>query len=262
MASPEFLTLDDGRRIAYHRSPAAGADGGQAAAPWVVFLGGLRSDMTGTKAVFFEQESRDAGVSFLRFDYTGHGQSSGDFVDGCIGDWSRDAIDAIDHLTDGKVILIGSSMGGWAMLNVAVARPDRIAALYGIAAAPDFTEDLMCASMSDAEKVALERDGQIEQPNDYSDEPYLITKHLIEDGRKHLRLRAPLALDVPIRLVHGMRDTDVPYSLSQRIMEQVSSQDVELLLLKDGDHRLSDPYCLSRLSRVYRSLLEEFSASG
>ncbi|MEM6902604.1 MAG: alpha/beta fold hydrolase [Pseudomonadota bacterium] len=257
MPSPQFLTLNDGRKLAYHRHASAVGDD----RPWVVFLGGFRSDMTGTKAAFFEQESAALGVSFLRFDYTGHGQSSGDFAAGSIGDWTQDAIDAIDHLTEGKLILIGSSMGGWIMLNVALARLDRIAGLIGIAAAPDFTEDLMYASLTEAEKAALKRDGRIEQPNDYSDEPYLITQHLIEEGRQHLRLREPMPIDVPVRLVHGMRDTDVPWCLSAKIMEQVASDDVELLLVKSGDHRFSEPHCLSLLSRVYRSLLGEFSAS-
>ncbi|MBV6633216.1 MAG: alpha/beta hydrolase [Alphaproteobacteria bacterium] len=258
MSSPEFLSLPDGRKIAYHRTVAPGAEAG----PWAVFLGGFRSDMTGTKATFFEDECRRAGVSFLRFDYTGHGESSGDFAEGCIGDWTQDAIDAVDHLTEGKLILIGSSMGGWIMLNVALARLDRLAAIMGLASAPDFTEDLMFASMTAEEKEALKRDGRIEQPNDYSDEPYLITNHLIEEGRNHLRLREPMPIDVPIRLVHGMRDTDVPWCLSSKIMDLVSSEDAELLLLKNGDHRLSDPYCLSRLSQVIGPLLAEFSASG
>ena len=249
---PEYLELSDNRRLAYHRyrAPASAEP-----RPGVVFMGGFRSDMTGSKATHFEALCRDIGVDYLRFDYTGHGQSSGDFADGSIGEWSQDAIDAIDHLTEGPQIIIGSSMGGWVMLNVALARPDRLHALVGIAAAPDFTEELMWASMSEAERAALMRDGRIEQPNDYSDEPYLITKKLIEDGRRHLRLGAPLAINCPIRLVHGMADTDVPYQLSERLMRHVTSDDVELTVIKNGDHRLSDAHPLSLLSHVIQTLL-------
>lgn len=251
-ASPDYLELSDNRRLAYHRYRAPGTS---VPRPGVVFMGGFRSDMTGSKATHFEALCRDIGVDYLRFDYTGHGQSSGDFADGSIGDWSRDAIDALDHLTDGPQIIIGSSMGGWVMLNVALARPDRLHALVGIAAAPDFTQELMWASMTAAERDALMRDGYIEQPNDYSDEPYLITRKLIEDGRNHLRLGAPLPIHCPVRLVHGMADTDVPYQLSERLMGHIASDDVELTVIKNGDHRLSDAHPLNLLSQVIRTLL-------
>ena len=252
---PNYLELDDNRRIAYHSLAADPAKTGGKTLPGVVFMGGFRSDMTGTKAVFMEDFCRAQGLSYLRFDYTGHGQSSGDFAEGSIGDWSRDAIDAVDRLTEGPQIIVGSSMGGWVMLNVAVARPDRLHALVGIAPAPDFTEDLMYAAMSEAEREALMRDGRIEQPNDYSDEPYLITRKLIVDGRAHLRLREPLRLTCPIRLIHGMRDTDVPYAVSLRLMDHVDSEDVEVTLIKSGDHRLSDASPLNRLSQVIQTLL-------
>jgi pimeloyl-ACP methyl ester carboxylesterase len=248
---PRFLCLDDGRRIAYHQ--CEGQPG--RALPGVIFMGGFRSDMTGTKAAFLEETCREAGISYLRFDYTGHGASSGDFLKGSIGAWTRDAIDILDRLTEGPQILIGSSMGGWIMLNVAMARQARVHALIGIAAAPDFTEDLMWQAMTLAEQEQLMRDGQIEQPNDYSDEPYLITRRLIIDGREHLRLRSPLPLQVPVRLLHGMQDTDVPWQVGQRLIEHIGSDDAELLLIKNGDHRLSDFPHLEKLSATLRALV-------
>jgi len=247
--------MADNRRIAYHHLAANPEKSGNPDNPGVIFMGGFRSDMTGTKAVHLEEFCRESGLSFLGFDYTGHGQSSGDFATGSIGDWTRDALDAIDHLTAGPQIIVGSSMGGWVMLNVAVVRPERLHALVGIAPAPDFTEDLMYASMTEAERETLMRDGRIEQPNDYSDEPYLITKRLIVEGRDHLRLRRPLTLRCPIRLIHGMRDTDVPYGISLKLMDHVASDDVEVTLIKNGDHRLSDLYPLRRLSQVIQTLL-------
>ena len=256
--APQFLELSDNRRLAYHRYQAPG---GAAKRPGVVFMGGFRSDMSGSKALHFENLCREIGLDYLRFDYTGHGESSGDFADGSIGEWSQDAVDALDHLTEGPQILIGSSMGGWIMLNVAVARPDRLHALMGIAAAPDFTQDLMWASMSEAERKALMRDGRIEQPNDYSDEPYLITKKLIEDGRQHLRFQQPLPITCPVRLIHGAADTDVPYQLSERLMAHMASDDVELTVIKNGDHRLSTADPLNLMSRVIQLLSAQSSAS-
>ncbi|MEO0392384.1 MAG: alpha/beta hydrolase [Pseudomonadota bacterium] len=251
-SAPQFLNLNDNRRLAYHRHQAGAARGTK---PGVVFMGGFRSDMTGSKATHFEQLCREMGTDYLRFDYTGHGDSSGEFADGSIGEWSQDAIDALDHLTTGPQILIGSSMGGWIMLNVAVARPDRLHALVGIAAAPDFTEELMWASMTAQDRETLMRDGRIEQPNDYSDEPYLITKKLIEEGRDHRRLTQALPITCPIRLIHGIRDTDVPYGLSERLAHHLDSDDVELILIKNGDHRLSDAHPLTLTSQVIQTLL-------
>lgn len=249
---PDFLTTDAGRRIAYHRMQGEGPG---AKLPGVVFLGGFKSDMTGTKAVHLQTWAEAEGRAFLRFDYSGHGQSSGDFLDGCIGDWAQDAIAAIAGLTLGPQILVGSSMGGWMALLVARAMPDRVAGLVGVAAAPDFTEDLMWASFTEAERVALAQ-GRVEQPSEYSDEPYVITQKLIEDGRNNLVLRAPLALPFPVRLLQGTADVDVPPSVALRLMDHADSPDLRLTLVKGADHRFSTPDCLDLITGA----VEEISA--
>ena len=245
---PQFFTRPDGSRIAYHKT--------EGKSPCVVFLTGFRSDMTGDKALTLEAHCRSRGQAFLRFDYTGHGASSGAFTDGTIGQWADDALAIIEHAADGPVILIGSSMGGWIMLLAARALGDRVAGVIGIAAAPDFTEDLMWTQMDAETKAVLERDGVFQQPSEYDPEPTPITMRLIEDGRNQLVLRAPLAIECPIRLLHGMRDPDVPWPLSERITEVVSSEDVEITLVKAGDHRLSEPNDLKRLTRTLDGLIE------
>jgi pimeloyl-ACP methyl ester carboxylesterase len=195
--------------------------------------------MTGSKATALEEFCRSRGQAFLCFDYFGHGQSDGDFVDGTIGRWLDDALAALDTLTIGKQILIGSSMGGWLMLLAALQRPARIHGLIGIAAAPDFTEDLLLSELSAADRTKLQVDGVLTRPSAYSDEPYLITWKLIEEARQHLLLRGPIALDCPVRLLHGMADPDVPFAVAMRLAQRLSSQDLQLRLIKDGDHRLA-----------------------
>ena len=203
------------------------------------------------------------GNAFLRFDYQGHGQSSGDFNEGSIGDWASDAIDALDQLTDGPQVLVGSSMGGWMMLLVARARPQRIAGLLGLASAPDFTEDLILAELSTAQKAELNANGTVLIPNDYDDEgSYRVNKKLLDDGAKQLLLREPLKLNCPIRLIHGVNDTDVPWSTSIRIMETVTSEDVEVTLVKAGEHRLSEDLDLDRLRWTLGALLDQLEKSA
>ena len=233
---PDFLTTPAGRRIAYHKTEGAG--------PGVVFLGGFKSDMTGTKAQHLQDWAEATGRAFLRFDYSGHGQSSGAFLDGCIGDWAADAMAAISALTTGPQVLVGSSMGGWISLLVARAMPDRVAGLVGIAAAPDFTEDLMWATFTEAERTALAA-GRVEQPSDYSDEPYVITRKLIEEGRSQLVLRSPLPLPFPVRLLQGTADVDVPPAVALRLVDHAESPDLRLVLVKGADHRFSTPACLA-----------------
>jgi len=246
--APSFLEKPDGARIAYHMTP------GQS--PGIVFFGGFASDMTGTKAITLENFAKERGQAFLRFDYQGHGQSSGSFAEGTIGLWHSDALAVLDSVTEGPQIIVGSSMGGWMVLLTAVHRPERVAAVVGIAAAPDFTEDLMWAGFSDEIRENLTRDGIYQEPSIYSDEPYTITMKLIEEGRDHLLMRDPLVIDKPIRLIHGMADPDVPYHLSLKIAEHVSSEDVQVRLIKDGDHRLSTDRDLGILTRTVANLLD------
>jgi pimeloyl-ACP methyl ester carboxylesterase len=215
-----------------------------------MFLGGYMSDMTGSKALHLKQHCIARGQAFIRFDYTGHGQSDRAFVDGCIGDWARDALAVLDQLTEGPQILVGSSMGGWMMLWLARARPERVKALVGIAAAPDFTEDLMWATFTDAEKATITETGVLERANDYSDEPYRITKKLIEDGRENLVLTADIPFAGSARFLHGTADLDVPVECSIRAMDKLISTDVRVELIKGGDHRLSTEENLAHLSRV------------
>ena len=212
------------------------------------------SDMTGTKAMALESWAKDAGRAFLRFDYQGHGASSGRFEEGTIGLWAEDAIAALDALTEGPQILVGSSMGGWIMLLTALARPERVAALVGIAAAPDFTEDLMWPAFDEETRATLQREGVIHQPSDYGDEPYTITLKLIEEARQHLLLRSPISIPCPVRLIQGMADADVPWQTALRLAEALETSDVEVQLVKAGDHRLSTAEDLARLTTTVEAL--------
>lgn len=245
----EILPREDGTTTAYHRlSPENGGK-----FPGVVFLGGFASDMTGTKATFLEAHCHARGQAFVRFDYFGHGASSGRFADGTVGRWLGDALAVIDRLTQGPQILVGSSMGGWLMLLAALARPERIAGLVGVAAAPDFTEALMWQAMPSAAREQLLREGQWLEPSRYGpDLP--ITRRLIEEGRHHLLLDAPIALLAPVRLLHGMADPDVPWRWALRIAERLEGADVVVTLIKDGDHRLSRAQDLARLAAAVDEL--------
>ena len=226
-------------------------------APGVVFMGGLKSDMTGSKALALEAHCRAVGRAFVRFDYRGHGESSGRFSDGTIGQWHRDALAILDGIAKGRQILVGSSMGGWQMLLAARARPERVAGLIGIAAAPDFTEDLIPGDLSDEQKEQLQAQGFAIIPNCYDGEPYKITKELLDEGRNHLLLRGEIPLDCPVRLIHGTNDEDVPWQTSLKIAERLRSQDVETLFVKNGDHRLSESEDLNRLCRTVGRLLDQ-----
>ena len=242
-----MLDLPDGRRIAYRRSEGRG--------PGIVFLSGFRSDMNGTKAHFLEAWARARGQAYLRFDYTGHGLSGGDFRAGGIGAWAHDAQDAVARLTSGPQLLVGSSMGGWIALILAGRMSARIAGLVGIAAAPDFTEDSMWASLDEDGRARLLADGEILAPSDYSDDPYPITRRLIEDGRQHLVLRGPLELPFPVRLLHGAADRDVELGVALRLLAHAQGADVRLTIVKDADHRFSAPEQLELLARTIEELL-------
>jgi pimeloyl-ACP methyl ester carboxylesterase len=212
--------------------------------------------MTGTKALYLEEYCRRSGRAYVRFDYFGHGASSGDFALGTIGRWRDDAVAVIDSLTEGKQILVGSSMSGWIMLLAALARPERIAALVGIAGAPDFTEELLWTRLTPAQRREIEERGHVVLPSEFDPAGYLYTRILIEDGRKHLLLGKPIPLDMPVRLLHGMRDESVPWQLSLRLAQRLTSRDVAVTLLKDGDHRLSTQADLALLARTLDTLIE------
>ena len=244
-----YLETPQGRRLAYHKTEGTG--------PCVVFLGGLKSDMMGTKAVFLEDWAKREGRAFLRFDYSGHGESSGAFTDGCIGDWAEDTLAAVEALPDGPILPVGSSMGGWQSLLLVRALPARIAGLVTIAAAPDFTEDGYWASFTEAQKKTLAETGQVELPSDYM-EPYIITRRMIEDGRKQLVLRDPLHLPFPTRFLQGTADTAVSVATAVRLLEHAQGPDMQLQLVKDADHRFSDDRCLELLIQA----VEEVSATA
>jgi pimeloyl-ACP methyl ester carboxylesterase len=249
------LTRPDGATIAYHQQAGAG--------PGVVFLGGFRSDMTGTKALFLEEYCRRRGRAYVRFDHFGHGASSGDPASGTIGRFAQDALAVLDSLTEGRQILVGSSMGGWIMLLAALARPSRIHALVGIAAAPDFTEDLVLPRLDPAQRRELHDTGAVTLPSEYDRAGYTYRRSLFEDGRRHLLMREAIAVECLVHLMHGMEDTAVPWQTSLSLAERLKSRDVALTLVKDGDHRLSREADLARLARILDGLIStEYSRRG
>lgn len=223
--------------------------------PTVVFLGGYASDMSGVKAGFLDGWCRARGRAFVRFDYQGHGLSSGRLEDGTIGLWREDALAVVRERTTGPLVLVGSSMGAWIMLLVALALPERIRALVGVAAAPDFTEDLIWARLDDAGRAALERDGVLYEPSRYGP-PLPFTRRLVEEGRRHLLLRAPIPLACPVRLLHGAADAEVPWTTSWRLAEALASGDVALTLVKGGEHRLSSAPDLALLGGTLATLTD------
>ncbi|CAA7611616.1 Predicted hydrolase or acyltransferase [Candidatus Terasakiella magnetica] len=246
------LSRPDGATIAYHR--LAGKT------PGIVFLHGYHSDMTGGKALALEDLCRAQGRAFLRFDGFGHGQSSGDVLYGTVGRWAEDAVAVIDQLTEGPQVLVGSSLGGWISLLTALERPQRIAGLVGIAAAPDFTEDLMWQDFTFEQRRALLETGVLSLPNCIEpDNPWLIHRSLIEDGRNHLLLRDAINLHCPIRLIHGQKDEDVPWRTALQLADCLAAEQVEVTLVKDGDHRLSRDQDIARLRRVVDGLLADLS---
>ncbi|MFA5122614.1 alpha/beta hydrolase [Zavarzinia sp.] len=245
-AAPRKLGRGDDHWIAYHT--AAGKS------PGVLFLGGFKSDMTGTKATALDEFCRRTGRSFTRFDYFGHGASSGKFTDGTIGRWRDDALAVLDQVTQGPQVVVGSSMGGWIANLLTVARPERVAGLITLAAAPDFTHRLIETRLTQAQREALARDGFVTDPSAYDPDGYQITRSLIEEGRNHLILDRPVAIRCPVRLIHGDSDADVPWSLSAELLGRLESADATLTLVKGADHRLSNPADIARMEQAVEEL--------
>lgn len=247
------LQREHGEHLACHHQEGRG--------PGIVFLSGFNSNMQGDKAMALDAWCREEGRQYTRFDYQGHGESSGRFEDGTIGRWIDDALAVLDEVTSGPQLLVGSSMGGWLMLHLALARPERVCALVGIAPAPDFTEALANGRLSPEQLLQLELSGSCAIDNCYDEgEPYHIASTLLEEGRQHCLLhRDEIAIHQPVRLLHGQRDDDVPWEQSLLLAEKLASDDVEVQLVKNGDHRLSRPRDLERLKRTIAYLLESLS---
>ncbi len=222
--------------------------------PTIMFLGGFRSDMEGSKATYLEAKCLERGQTYMRFDYRGHGRSEGKFEEACISDWAQDAIDILDNCTSDKIMLIGSSMGGWVSLLAAIKRPEHIHSIIGLAAAPDFTI-WMEEGMNDDQRNAIKNEGYFELPNDYDDQPYIITRKLIEDGRNNFLLNDNIDIQAPVRLIQGKKDTDVPWQTAERIKDKITGSDVEVLLIDDADHRLSNPEQLDFINKTAETLL-------
>lgn len=219
--------------------------------PTVIFFPGFFSNMHGTKATFLAEACQARGQAYVRFDYRGHGLSDGKFEEGDFSDWLNDALLVLDELTDAPVTAVGSSMGGWIALLAALKRPEKIRRLVGIASSPDFTEDIWHRRMSDEQRELMNRQGFIRQPSEYRDEPVIITKRLLDSGKEHLLLnQSSIELDIPVTLIHGKKDADVPWQKSQRLHELIGKERSELILVEDGEHRMSREEDLELLESV------------
>lgn len=241
---PEWLGRAEGVRLAFRRQPGKG--------PTLVFLPGYMSDMQGSKAVALEAWAIREGRAMLRLDYSGCGESDGAFENGTLDIWRDDVLLAIDSLTRGPVVLVGSSMGGWLALLVSCALPAQVIGMVGIASAPDFTD----WGFSDEEKGQLQKHGRLERFSEYGPEPMITTRAFWESGKANRLLQSEIAIDCPVRLIHGQRDSDVPWQISLDIAAQLRSADVQALLIKDGDHRLSRPQDIAIMLQTVQDLLE------
>jgi len=238
------LPRPDRPALAYDHRPGTG--------PTIVFLPGYLSDMGGSKALALDSWAAREGRAMLRLDYAGCGASAGAFEDQSLADWRDDVLAVIDATVTGPLLLVGSSMGGWLMLLVALARPERVVGLVGIAAAPDFTEWGFDAD----QRAVLARDGRIAEPSAYGDQPYVTTRRFWESGQDHRLLDGTIAIDCPVRLLHGQADADVPFAIGLRLAAALRSADVQTLLVKDGDHRLSRPQDIALLIATVARLLD------
>lgn len=245
------------REIAYLRRPAAA----RVTAPGVVWLGGFRSDMRGTKAADLDRMAAEKGLAYLRFDYSGHGASGGRFEEGTIGLWLEESLAALRGLTEGPQVIVGSSMGAWLALLVARAldaadESERVKGLVLVAPAVDFTERLIWEKMALKARKALMKDGVWLRPSAYSQVPYPITKALIEEGRKHLLLDGMIRTGCPVHILQGMQDEDVPWRHAMTLVEHLAGDPVSITLIKDGDHRLSREEDLARLRAAVEAMVK------
>ena len=244
MADLSYLEIGPDLRLAYRHRAGRG--------PTLMFLPGYMSDMEGGKATALGAWAESQGRAMLRFDYSGCGASSGEFEAQSLANWRNDALAMIDEIVEGPVVLVGSSMGGWLMLLAALGRPERVAGLVGIAAAPDFT----AWGFTQEEKLWILQQGRLEQPSPYGDRPYVTTRIFWESGETLRLLHAPVAIDCPVRLLHGQADADVPWTWSIELMKQLRSSDVQATFIKDGDHRLSRGADIALLIATVNGLLE------
>jgi len=246
----------DERTIAIlYRPPLAGTS-----APVLVWLGGYRSDMTGTKAAEMDAFAARQGLGAIRFDYSGHGASGGDFRQGTISRWLEETIAVLDHLKPERIVLVGSSMGGWIALRLAQELRQRatgphLAGLVLIAPAPDFTSELIEPHLTDAQRRALAEQGHFEELSEYSPEPNIFTRDLLEDGRRNQVLTGIIETGCPVHILQGMQDADVPYRHALKLVEFLPAEDVVVTLIRDGDHRLSRPQDIDRMLAAVGSLV-------
>ncbi|CAN5227050.1 alpha/beta hydrolase [soil metagenome] len=228
--------------------------------PTIIFMPGFFSNMKGTKATYLEKLCREHGQAYIRFDYRGHGQSDGKFEEGTFTDWLNDTLLVLDELAEAPVVAVGSSMGGWIALLAALKRPDKIRGLVGIASSPDFTEDIRHHRMTDQQRKLMNEQGFITQPSEYQDEPVIITKQLLESGKDHILLHKPsINLDIPVTLIHGIKDADVPWQKSEKLHRLIGEENSELILIPDGEHRLSREKDLELIDEVVGKITEKIS---
>jgi len=250
--APVFLDVE-GTSIAVRRA--------QGAAPGIVWLGGYKSDMLGTKAETLAGWAAKEGRAFLRHDYSGHGESAGAFADGTISKWLAQSLAVFRHFTQGKQILVGSSMGAWIALRMVQelrkSGEDRIAGLVLLAPAPDFTAELVEPALTEAQKRDLSEKGFFEEPSDYAAEPYIYTRALIEDGRNNLTMSGPIDTHCPIHILQGLADADVPTSHALKLVSLLPADDVTLSLIPEGDHRLSRSQDLDMLLRAVGAMTRQ-----
>ena len=247
----KFFKVNDYQELAYSQ---AFAKQNKKKIPGVVFLSGLKSDMEGTKAIYLHNWALKKGRSFLRFDYRGHGNSSGAYEDTSLSEWLEDTTKIIMDLTEGPQILVGSSLGGWLSLLFAERFPEKVFGVVGIAAAPDFTEQYKEENLDKKQKAEIKETGKLSFDSDYIDEPLSITKKLIEDGNKNLVLKKNIKINCPIRLFQGKEDEDVSISTPLTIMEKIQSTDVKFTLVKNVDHRFSSNECLLLIKEAIEEL--------